>query len=219
MKKKLCFVLTILLMVSLFASGNRDEKQTSEIKMENNQNTNLAPNINSDDSSYDDPRTLEFCFKDDKGRCLCLYHNIRKQKEIDFEDYEVFKDWSTETNIRKWVKQEIDGLSVIWNYMNGAILIMETESSNWFTGRGIRVGDPISKAYDAYVSDATLYKWDSVAKKSVKISSNPNCLYFLRQSDEGIIVYIANLIDEEMMNIRFSQKDGIITKIEIFFSN
>ena len=32
MKKKLCFVLTILLMVSLFASGNRDEKQTSEIK-------------------------------------------------------------------------------------------------------------------------------------------------------------------------------------------
>ena len=51
MKKKLCFVLTILLMVSLFASGNRDEKQTSEIKMENNQNTNLAPNINSDDSA------------------------------------------------------------------------------------------------------------------------------------------------------------------------
>ena len=35
--------------------------------MENNQNTNLAPNINSDDSAYDDPRTLEFCFKDDKG--------------------------------------------------------------------------------------------------------------------------------------------------------
>lgn len=214
MKKIITFLLILLLGTSLYAMGDSTKVQKTQ-----NKQTNLAPNINSDDSAYDDPRTLEFCFKDDKGRCLCLYHNIRKQKEIDFEDYEVFKDWSTETNIRKWVKQEIDGLSVIWNYMNGAILIMETESSNWFTGRGIRVGDPISKAYDAYVSDATLYKWDSVAKKSVKISSNPNCLYFLRQSDEGIIVYIANLIDEEMMNIRFSQKDGIITKIEIFFSN
>ena len=214
MKKFITFLLILLLGTSLYAMGDSTKVQKTQ-----NKQTNLAPNINSDDSAYDDHRTLEFCFKDDKGRCLCLYHNIRKQKEIDFEDYEVFKDWSTETNIRKWVKQEIDGLSVIWNYMNGAILIMETESSNWFTGRGIRVGDPISKAYDAYVSDATLYKWDSVAKKSVKISSNPNCLYFLRQSDEGIIVYIANLIDEEMMNIRFSQKDGIITKIEIFFSN
>ena len=214
MKKIITFLLILLLSTSLYAMGDSTKVQKTQ-----NKQTNLAPNINWDDSAYDDPRTLEFCFKDDKGRCLCLYHNIRKQKEIDFEDYEVFKDWSTETNIRKWVKQEIDGLSVIWNYMNGAILIMETESSNWFTGRGIRVGDPISKAYDAYVSDATLYQWDSVAKKSVKISSNPNCLYFLRQSDEGIIVYIANLIDEEMMNIRFSQKDGIITKIEIFFSN
>ena len=29
--------------------------------------------------------------------------------------------------------------------MNGAILIMETESSNWFTGRGIRVGDQFQR--------------------------------------------------------------------------
>ena len=216
MKKKLCFVLTILLMVSLFASGNRDEKQTSEIKMENNQNTNLALNINSDDSAYDDPRTLEFCFKDDKGRSLCLYHNIRKQKGIDFEDYEVYADWSTDTKIRKWVKQDLDGVSVIWSYADGVILKMETESSNWSTKRGIKVGDSISKVIELYASDATVSYYNFETGEGYVISEKEKPLLFLREDNEGILVYVANLVAEEMMNIRFTQKEGIITKIEIY---
>ena len=213
MKKYISILLTVMLLTSLLVFGQ--EKTNQDL---NTSQLELIPNVNSDDSEYDDPSTLEFCFQDDSGRSFCLYHNIRKQSGIDFEDYIVFKDWSTETKIRKWVKQEIDGLFVIWNYMNGACLIMETTSSNWKTKRGIKVGDPISKAYEAYASDGTLYKWDYENKKSVEVFENPNRLFFLRQANEGILIYIANLIDEEMMNIRFTQKDGIITKIEIYFS-
>ena len=213
MKKYISILLSVLLLTNMLVFGQ--EKTNQDLKTSQ---LEIIPNVDSDDSAYDDPSTLEFCFKDDKGRTLCLYHNIRKQSGIDFDDYEVFKDWSTTTNIRKWVKQEIDGLSVIWNYMNGACLIMETTSSNWKTKRGIKVGDPISKAYEVYSPSATVYEWDYENKKSVKIFENPNMLYFLQQANEGILVYIANLIDEELMNIRFTQKDGIITKIEIYFS-
>lgn len=212
MKKKIYLLLVMFLFTNLFAVD-------SFTIIEENKALDLIPNVNSDDSAYDDLSTLEFCFKDNNGRNLCLYHNIRKQNGIDFNNHEVYKDWSTEIKINRWVKQKIDGLSVIWNYMNGAVLIMETTSSNWSTGRGIKVGDPISKAYEIYSPDATLYKWDYEKKKSVKISDNPNRLYFLRYTDDGILIYIANLIDEEMMNMRISQAGGIITKIEIFFSN
>ena len=212
MKKKIYLLLVMFLFTNLFAVDNFTI-------IEENKTLDLIPNVNSDDSAYDDPSTLEFCFKDDNGRKLCLYHNIRKQSGIDFNNHEVYKDWSTEIKINRWVKQKIDGLSVIWNYMNGAVLIMETTSSNWSTVRGIKVGDPITKAYEVYSPDATLYEWDYEKKKSVKISDNPNRLYFLRNANDGILIYIANFIDEEMMNMRFSQTNGIITKIEIFFSN
>ena len=129
--KKLITILIILLVVTgVFAMGKSTKVQESQIK-----ETNLTPNENWDDSAYDDPRTLEFNLKNDKGINLCIFHNIRKQKGIDFEDYEVYADWSTDTKIRKWVKQDLDGVSVIWNYADGVILKMETESSNWSTNR------------------------------------------------------------------------------------
>ena len=211
-------IITILLRILIFTKKFTVEKFTNTQKSQSKEIT-LIPDVNSDDSAYDDPSTLEFCLNNGKGINLCIYHNIRKQKGINFEDYEVYAEWNLTNKIMRWVKQNLDGLSVIWDYRNGAILKMETESSKWATKRGIKVGDPISKAYDAYVADATLYRWDPKAKKSVKISENPNCLYMLKQADEGILVYVANLIDEEVMNIRFTQKDGIITKIEIFFDN
>ena len=212
MKKIIACLFTLFLFVCLFAVENF-------VTVAENKTPELIPNVNSDDSAYDDSSTLEFCLKDDSGRNLCLYHNIRKQNGIDFDNYEVYKDWSTQIKINRWVRQKIDGVSVIWNYMNGAILIMETTSSNWSTGRGIKVGDPISKAYEIYSPDATIYKWDYEKKKSVKILDNPNRLYFLTQANEGILIYIANLIDEKIMNMRFTNENGIITKIEIFFSN
>lgn len=210
--KKLITILIILLVVTgMFAMGKSTKVQESQIK-----ETNLAPNENWDDSAYDDPRTLEFCLKNDKGINLCLYHNIRKQKGIDFEDYEVYADWSTDTKIRKWVKQDLDGVSVIWNYADGVILKMETESSNWSTKRGIKVGDSISKVIELYASDATVSYYNFETGEGYVISEKEKPLLFLREDNEGILVYVANLVAEEMMNIRFTQKDGIITKIEIY---
>ena len=210
--KKLITILIILLVVTgVFAMGKSTKVQESQIK-----ETNLTPNENWDDSAYDDPRTLEFNLKNDKGINLCIYHNIRKQKGIDFEDYEVYADWSTDTKIRKWVKQDLDGVSVIWNYMNGAILIMETESSNWSTKRGIKVGDTISKVIELYASDAKVSYYNFETGEGYVISEKEKPLLFLREDNEGILVYVANLVAEEMMNIRFTQKDGIITKIEIY---
>lgn len=191
--------------------GNSTKVQEPQIK-----ETNLAPNENWDDSDYCDPRTLEFCLKNDKGINLCLYHNIRKQKGIDFEKYEVYADWSTDTKIRKWVKQDLDGVSVIWSYSDGVILKMETESSNWSTKRGIKVGDSISKVIELYASDATVSYYNFETGESYVISEKEKPLLFLREDNEGILVYVANLVAEEMMNIRFTQKDGIITKIEIY---
>lgn len=210
--KKLITILIILLVVTgMFAMGKSTKVQESQIK-----ETNLTPNENWDDSAYDDPRTLEFNLKNDKGINLCIYHNIRKQKGIDFEDYEVYADWSTDTKIRKWVKQDLDGVSVIWSYADGVILKMETESSNWSTKRGIKVGDSISKVIELYASDATVSYYNFETGEGYVISEKEKPLLFLREDNEGILVYVANLVAEEMMNIRFTQKDGIITKIEIY---
>ncbi len=210
--KKLITILVILLVVTgVFAMGKSTKVQESQIK-----ETNLTPNENWDDSAYDDPRTLEFNLKNDKGINLCIYHNIRKQKGIDFEDYEVYADWSTDTKIRKWVKQDLDGVSVIWNYADGVILKMETESSNWSTKRGIKVGDTISKVIELYASDATVSYYNFETGEGYVISEKEKPLLFLREDNEGILVYVANLVAEEMMNIRFTQKEGIITKIEIY---
>lgn len=235
--------LILLLLITLLLVSCKEEKQQKsetiystpievlqkEVPLKNTQSkvknqtqktiSNFTPDKNRDDSKYDDPKTLEFSLKDDKGRNLCLYHNIWKQPNIDFENHEVFKDWSTETKISKWVKQELDGLSVIWNYMNGAILIMETESPNWSTKRGIKVGDSIFKAYEVYASDADIYELNEEKTTFVKVQDNDNNLYILKIHDERIYIYIANLIDEEIMNINFHHTNDIITKIEVYFSN
>ena len=73
MKKKIYLLLVMFLFTNLFAVGQQIINQESNIIQ-----LELIPNVNSDDSAYDDPSTLEFCFKDDNGRKLCLYHNIRK---------------------------------------------------------------------------------------------------------------------------------------------
>jgi len=211
MKKLIAILIILLVVTGVFAIGKSTKVQESQIK-----ETNLTPNENWDDSAYDDPRTLEFNLKNDKGINLCLYHNIRKQKGIDFEDYEVYADWSTDTKIRKWVKQDLDGVSVIWSYADGVILKMETESSNWSTKRGIKVGDSISKVIELYASDATVSYYNFETGEGYVISEKEKPLLFLREDNEGILVYVANLVAEEMMNIRFTQKDGIITKIEIY---
>ena len=211
MKKKITIFLVILLITIVFAMGQQKTNQNS-----NDYKTELIPDINSDDSAYDDPSTLEFCLNNGKGINLCIYHNIRKQKGINFEDYEVYAEWNLTNKIMRWVKQNLDGLSVIWDYSDGTILKMETESSKWATKRGIKVGDPISKVVELYAPDANVSYYNFETKVETVISKKTNPLLFLCEDNEGILVCVANLIAEEVMNIRFTQKDGIITKIEIF---
>ena len=214
MKKYISILLTVMLLTSLLVFGQ--EKTNPDL---NTSQLEIIPNVDSDDSEYDDPRTLEFCFQDDKGRTLCLYHNIRKQKNIDFEDYEVYAEWALKKETIRWIKQEINEVSVIWNYSNGALLKMETTSSNWKTKRGIKVGDPISKVIDNYSPDSNVTYYNFETKEGYVISEKKDPLLFLREDNEGALVYVANLVAEEIMNIRFTQKDGIITKIEIYFNS
>ena len=213
MKKYISILLTVLLLTNMLVLGQ--EKTNHDLKTSH---LEIIPNVDSDDSEYNDPRTLEFCFQDDNERTLCLYHNIRKQKNIDFEDYEVYAEWALKRETIRWVKQEINEVSVIWNYRNGSILKMETTSSNWLTKRGIKVGDPISKVIDIYSPDSSVSYYNFETKEGYVISEKKNPLLFLREDNEGVLVYVANLVAEEVMNIRFTQKDGIITKIEIYFS-
>lgn len=213
MKKYISILLSVLLLTNMLVLGQ--EKTNHDLKTSH---LEIIPNVDSDDSEYNDPRTLEFCFQDDNERTLCLYHNIRKQKNIDFEDYEVYAEWALKRETIRWVKQEINEVSVIWNYRNGSILKMETTSSNWLTKRGIKVGDPISKVIDIYSPDSSVSYYNFETKEGYVISEKKNPLLFLREDNEGVLVYVANLVAEEVMNIRFTQKDGIITKIEIYFS-
>ena len=213
MKKYISILLNVMLLTSLLVFGQ--EKTNQDL---NTSQLEIIPNVDSDDSEYNDPRTLEFCFQDDNERTLCLYHNIRKQKNIDFEDYEVYAEWALKRETVRWVKQEINEVSVIWNYSNGALLKMETTSSNWKTKRGIKVGDPISKVIDNYSPDSNVTYYNFETKEGSVISEKKDPLLFLREDNEGVLVYVANLVAEELMNIRFTQKDGIITKIEIYFS-
>ena len=213
MKKYISILLTVMLLTNLLVFGQ--EKPNQDL---NTSQLEIIPNVDSDDSEYNDPRTLEFCFQDDNERTLCLYHNIRKQKNIDFEDYEVYAEWALKKETIRWVKQEINEVSVIWNYSNGALLKMETTSSNWKTKRGIKVGDPISKVIDNYSPDSNVTYYNFETKEGSVISEKKDPLLFLREDNEGVLVYVANLVAEELMNIRFTQKDGIITKIEIYFS-
>ena len=213
MKKKINIFLVVLLITSVFAMGQQKTNQNS-----NDYKTELIPDINSDDSAYDDPRTLEFCLKNGKGINLCLYHNIRKQNGIDFEDNEIYAEWTLkmQNKIIRWVKQELDGLSVIWDYMDGTILKMETTSSHWSTKRGVKVGDPISKIMEFYAPDAKVTYYNFETKESTIISDKANPLLFLREDNEGILVYVANMLAEETMYIWFTQENGLITKIQIY---
>ena len=61
MKKYISILLTVMLLTSLLVFGQ--EKPNQDL---NTSQLEIIPNVDSDDSEYDDPRTLEFCFQDDK---------------------------------------------------------------------------------------------------------------------------------------------------------
>ena len=174
------FSVIILILIAVFA-----------INAEPN-NINLPDiNVNWDDSAYNDKDTVEFCLTTEDGKQFCLYHNVRKVAGFDSSVYTTFKDWSTPQNIRKWCEKTENDLYIRWNYTNGAILHMETESPLYSTKRGIKVGDSINDVIEAYKE------------------------YNLYRSDKAISLNLANMIAEEIMILGFWLENDIVIKIEI----
>ena len=174
------FSVIILILIAVFA-----------INAEPN-NINLPDiNVNWDDSAYNDKDTVEFCLTIEDGKQFCLYHNVRKVAGFDSSVYTTFKDWSTAQNIRKWCEKIENDLYIRWNYTNGAILHMETESPLYTTKRGIKVGDSINDVIEAYKE------------------------YKLYRSDKAISLNLANMIAEEIMILGFWLENDIVIKIEI----
>lgn len=160
-----------------------------------------------DETLYDDKATVEFCLNDIEGRNFCLYHNIRKINNWDIRNSENYSE--------EWRIKDKEGLSIIWNYENGAILIMETESPKYSTKRGIRVGDSISKVIDAYENDSNIYEYNNELKNYETISKKENSIFGLYKLPVGISLNSGNFIDEEMMTILFYANGDIIEKIKI----
>ena len=160
-----------------------------------------------DETPYNDKATVEFCINDLDGRTFCLYHNIRKVPDWNSNDFEIYSE--------NWRKQNINNLSIIWNYRNGAILIMETEDPAYSTKRGIRVGDSSLKVLNAYKENSKVFEWDADEDKFIVTSEADECLFWLYINDDYISINSGNLVDEEMMTTRFYIKNGCVEKISI----
>ncbi len=172
--------------------------------------------INPDDTKYDDDITTEFSLHKENELEFILYHNLRNVEEIDWKAHEVFKDWSTSTRVSKWCKQKYSEIDLLWNYRNGAILQMTTESPEWKTKRGVKVGDPIEKVTELYGPDSYIFVWDYEKEEYKKTTFDENSSFSLLVTNDFQSLNAGNKIEEEMMSMVFHQKDGIICKIEIY---
>ena len=196
---------------------NNSQKESLEEKPSiSSQTEKLDYDPNFDDTKYDDDITIEFSLHRENGPEVILYHNLRNIEEIDWKTHEVFKDWSTPTEVSKWCKQEFSGIDLLWNYRNGAILKIVTESPEWITRHGIKVGDPIQKVSDFYGKFSDIFVYNEKENMYEKTVDNEYQEFSLLVSDDFQSLNAGNMVAEEMMTMVFHQKDGIICKIEIY---
>ena len=165
-----------------------------------------------DESLFNDLFTVEFNLMDDEGRNFCLYHNIRKVKNFDAQDFDIYKYWSTDA---VWAFQEKNGLSILWAQDSGAILIMGTEDSRYGTMRGIRVGSTVKDIMDAYAKDSIVEEYNYEERKFKKTQDHEGPCFVLAKSNECISINQGNMVEEEMMTISFLLTDGVVSKIVI----
>ncbi len=175
--------------------------------------------LNFDDSKYNDSATVEFCLQDSKNRNFCLYHNIRKVKDFDYEKYDIVADWSKGSDIIRWEKQETEDFSVTWSHDNGVIVRLITTSPEWQTKRGVKVGDPITKVEKLYGPDSNFSVWNPKTQKFDRSPYKKGKKFLLIETEEGYGVNAANMLEEEMMTISFENKNGKISKITIFIGD
>lgn len=217
MKRNIILLIALILLLScekkqsknidVYENVNSEEKNRNalqEVKPIEVQKKEMYPQW--DDSAYDDKVTIEFSLFTEEKQNFCLYHNIRKIEGINLDSY---------TEINSWCKKNIDDLTVVWNYKNGAILSLETESNKYTTKRGIRVGVPLSMVMDLYEQDSDVFSWNYDNNSFDEIDLKEDGLFSLYSSEEGISIDAANFIDEEIMTLIFYATDGVITKIEI----
>ena len=196
---------------------NNSQKESLEEKPSiSSQTEKLDYDPNFDDTKYDDDITIEFSVHRENGPEVIIYHNLRSIEEIDWKTHEVFKDWSTPTEVSKWCKQEFSGIDLLWNYRNGAILKIVTESPEWITRHGIKVGDPIQKVSDFYGKFSDIFVYNEKENMYEKTVDNEYQEFSLLVSDDFQSLNAGNMVAEEMMTMVFHQKDGIICKIEIY---
>lgn len=162
-------------------------------------------NYDWDDSTYNDKATVEFSLCGNEIE-YCLYHNIRKINGLNLDNY---------TEIGNWCKKVMDDITVTWNYENGAIVNIETESEKYETTRGAKVGDSLSIVMDLYKNDSDIFKWNNENSSYEKEDNKENDFLKLYYGDEGIMITATNYIDEEIMYIKFYAEDGKVNKIEI----
>lgn len=217
MKKNYILLITLFLLISC------DKKQSTNIDVYENvkseeKNQDVLQEEKSidvqekemyqqwDDSAYDDKVTMEFSLYTEENQNFCLYHNIRKIEGIDLDNY---------TEINSWSKKNVNDLNIIWNYRNGAILSLSTESNIYMTKRGVKVGDPLSKVMDLYQQESDVFVWNYDTNSFDEIDMKEDDLFSLYYAKEGITIDATNYIDEEIMTIIFYATDGLISKIEI----
>ncbi len=196
--------------------NNLQNETVEEKTFISSQTEKLDYNPNFDDTKYDDDITTEFSLHRENGPEVILYHNLRNIEEIDWKAHEVFKDWSTPTIVSKWCKQEFSGIDLLWNYDNGLILKIVTESPEWITRHGIKVGNPIQKVFDFYGKFSDIFVYNEKENMYEKTVDNEYQEFSLLVSDESQSLNAGNMVAEEMMTMIFYQKDGIICKIEIY---
>ncbi len=196
--------------------NNLQKESLEENSSNSSQTEKLDYDPNFDDTKYDDDITTEFSLHKENGVEFILYHNLRNIEEIDWKTHEVFKDWSTSTRVSKWCKQEFSGIDLLWNYRNGAILKIVSESPEWITRHGIKVGDPIQKVSDFYGKFSDIFVYNEKENMYEKTVDNEYQEFSLLVSDEFQSLNAGNMVAEEMMTMVFHQKDGIICKIEIY---
>ena len=222
--KNMISILVIITLV-LFSTSCKDKKSSSinnnnmQAIIELEENVNEISNEKEEISFvYEDNPISEFCLIDENENKYCLYSDIREIDSFDssnYDNYNVYKDWSTEDEIWKWCDFQNNDLYVLWNYTNGAILTITTESPKYKTKSNIKVGDNLQnvlKYYELY-SDVYEYNYDNNEYKL--ITDKEDNTFSVLKSNEGVVVNATNWEEEEIMSLIFYSDDNIINKISI----
>lgn len=177
---------------------------------------NELSNNSVDENLYNDDFTIEFALVDNRNRTFTLYHDIRKIDNYPIDDYEIYRYWGLDS---VWCFKEEKNFSILWNNNNGAILIIETDDSNYSTIRGIRVGDSVEDVMIAYGKDSSISEYNYETKEFEHTSDHEAPCFLLLKSNECISINCGNTIDEEMMTISFLLNNGVVNKIVIRAGN